>query len=115
MYVRIDFLWSFLVDKMSCSLHHNNFLQIWHIILETTIVYVLLDPWCSVYHIQIPYDKLHGHLHLHPSPWCRELPIPAIFKRNYKSLFRSTKSHGTLILNKAKIKVYMLMLDVNAS
>jgi len=74
--VIVDLLCLLLVNEMTDSFHHNNFLQQWHMMLESSIVYKFLRPWSSMDHVKISHNKLYRNFHRCPSPRCCELPVP---------------------------------------
>jgi hypothetical protein len=53
-----------LVDEVSYSFHHNNVLQIWHVFLEATVVYIFLHAWNTVDNVQVTHNELRRHFNL---------------------------------------------------
>lgn len=73
-----NFLWLFLVQKVSYTFHYNNVFQKRHVFLEPTIVYIFLHTRNVVDKIQISDDELHWHFDFRPSPCSCKLPVPAV-------------------------------------
>ena len=72
-----DFLWLFLVEKVSYSFHYYYFLQQWYIFLEPTVVYIFLGSWDVIHKVQVAHDKLHWNFDLYPGPRRCKFPGPA--------------------------------------
>ena len=88
-YVCIDFLWPFLVDEVSHSLHYNQLLQKWHFSLEATVVYVFLDTRGIIRSVEVSHNKLDWYFYWYSSPWCQSLPASATMrgKENHPPLY----------------------------